>query len=94
VPAFQITSWRDLPSLVVARDGDEQVKVPLPPRFQEAIDEAAMRQDLAGSAEYLEHWRQGDWEESEGSPDEAAAALAQRLDEELTAERLDALLEG
>ena len=40
---IQVTWWRDLPSLVVARDGDDVVKVPLPPRFQEAIDEAAMR---------------------------------------------------
>ena len=37
---IQVTWWRDLPSLVVARDGDDVVKVPLPPRFQEAIDEA------------------------------------------------------
>ena len=43
VTEYQITSWRELPSLVVARDGDDVVKVSLPSRIQEAIDEAAMR---------------------------------------------------
>ena len=38
-----MTYWRDLPSLVVAREGDTVTKTQLAPRFQEAIDEAAMR---------------------------------------------------
>ena len=33
---YQVTSWRDLPSLVVVRDGDSTTKTPLAPRFQEA----------------------------------------------------------
>ena len=40
---FQVTSWRDIPSMVASRDGDEIVKIPLHQRCQEAIDEAAMR---------------------------------------------------
>ena len=43
VAEYHVTSWRDLPSLVVARDGEHVTKSPLAPRFQEAIDEAAMR---------------------------------------------------
>ena len=39
---YQITWWNSLPSLVVAREGEEQVKVSLASRLQEAIDEAAM----------------------------------------------------
>ena len=38
-----MTYWRDLPSLVVAREGDTVTKSQLASRFQEAIDEAAMR---------------------------------------------------
>ena len=29
--------------MIVAKDGEDQVKISLPQRFQEAIDEAAMR---------------------------------------------------
>jgi len=49
VAEYQVTSWRDLPSLVVARDGEHVTKAPLAPRFQEAIDEAAMRLGETGS---------------------------------------------
>ena len=38
---FQVTRWRELPSMVTARSGDETAKVQLAARFQEAIDEAA-----------------------------------------------------
>lgn len=91
----RITYWRDIPSMVTARGaGGATAKAALPPRFQEAIDEAAMRQGLTGSDAYLEGWRQGDWEPAEGPPEEAAGAVAGRLDEEFTRERLDGLLEA
>jgi hypothetical protein len=32
---YQITSWRVIPSMVVAREGDKTVKSQLPMRFQE-----------------------------------------------------------
>ena len=34
----QVTRWREIPSMVTARDGDDVVKVQLPARFQEAIE--------------------------------------------------------
>ena len=40
---YQITYWREIPSMVVAREGDETARAQLAQRFQEAIDEAAMR---------------------------------------------------
>ena len=63
---YQITYWRELPSLVVAREGDVQAKIQLAPRFQEAIDEAAMRLGDASSGDYLEGWRRDDWTPGEG----------------------------
>ncbi len=46
---FQVTRWRAIPSMVTARGGDgRSVKIPLPGRFQEAIDELAMRTGAAG----------------------------------------------
>ena len=59
VTEYQITSWRELPSLVVARDGDDVVKVSLPSRFQEAIDEAAMRLGEADADAYRSGWARG-----------------------------------
>lgn len=92
---YRITSWREIPSMVSARgDAGEVVKVPLPDRFQEAIDELAMRTGAAGSDDYLAGWEQGDWAERGGGPGEVAALVAGELDEQWTAERLAALIAG
>ncbi|MDX6544646.1 MAG: Virulence factor, partial [Gaiellales bacterium] len=37
---YRITYWREIPSMVTAREGDATAKSGLPARFQEAIDEA------------------------------------------------------
>jgi Virulence factor len=95
VAEYQITSWRDLPSLVVARDGDMQAKVPLPPRFQEAIDEAAMRLGEVGSDAYLAGWDRGAWTAGDGTPADLAASVVEQLEtrwsEAAVAEFLDGL---
>ena len=72
----QVTRWHEIPSLVTARDGDDTVKIPMPQRFQEAIDEAAMRAGAVDSDAYLEGWTHGEWEPMEGSAAEAADAGA------------------
>jgi Virulence factor len=78
---YQITSWRALPSLVVARAGEEVTKVSLPSRFQEAIDEAAMRLGETGADAYLAGWERGPWTPSEGDPAAVAAQVATDLEE-------------
>ena len=92
---YQVTSWRDLPSLVVAREGDAVTKSPLAPRFQEAIDEAAMRLGDTGSDDYLTGWVRGEWTTAEGSPSEVAervvADIEEQWSEERVAQYLDAL---
>ena len=50
-------SWRDIPAQVKAQHGRERAAAELPPRFQEAIDAAAMRAGLIGTDTYLEEWR-------------------------------------
>jgi hypothetical protein len=79
VAAYQITYWRELPSMVTARDGDRVAKVELPARFQEAIDEAAMQIGDVSSDAYLEGWRRGPWIEATGDPAAVAAAVAAEL---------------
>lgn len=85
---FQLTSWRDLPSLVVARDGADVTKVPLAPRFQEAIDEAAMRLGATGSDAYLAGWARGDWTPAEGTPVEVADRVVAEFEHEWPDERI------
>jgi cvfA/B/C family virulence factor len=79
---FQITRWRAIPSMVTARGADGQaVKVPLPDRFQEAIDELAMRTGAVGSDAYLADWQQDAWAARDGDPADVAAAVARELDD-------------
>jgi hypothetical protein len=85
---YQITYWRDLPSLVVAREADSVTKSPLPPRFQEAIDEAAMRLGETGSDAYLAGWRRSDWTTVDTSPADAADAAVADLEAQWTPESI------
>ena len=90
----QVTYWRELPSLVVARQGEHVTKAPLAPRFQEAIDEAAMRLGDTGSDDYLAGWRRGEWLEQPGSPTEAADRLVATLEDEWPAETIRRYLDS
>jgi hypothetical protein len=52
-----IISWRDIPAQVTAKAGRQAVRRELSPRFQVAIDRAAMNAGLFGTDEYLSEWR-------------------------------------
>lgn len=56
-PTLTVILWRDMPAQVVAKQGRLNHKIELAPRFQQAIDRAAMRAGTIGSDEYLEDWR-------------------------------------
>ena len=55
-----IISWRDIPAQVVVKRGRETAKVQLSPRFQEAVDRAAMRAGKGSSDAYLADWKRSD----------------------------------
>jgi len=82
VTEYQVTYWRELPSLVVAREGEQVTKSPLASRFQDAIDEAAMRLGDVGSDDYLAGWRRGDWTAAEGDPPRVVERVVAALEEE------------
>ena len=68
--------WRDIPAQVVAKDGRRASKVVLHPRFQVAIDKAAVKAGRRAMDDYIAEWRKtqracGDDLESEAN-DEAA----------------------
>ncbi len=77
----QITSWRAIPSLVVARDGETVTKTPLPARFQEAIDEAAMRVGAVDADAYLDGWVRSDWAQVPESPVDACERVVAELEQ-------------
>ncbi len=90
---YQVTFWRDLPSMVVARDGSDVSKVQLAGRLQGAIDEAAMRLGEIGSEDYLMGWNRGAWTETDGTPEQAAQQVADDLAQEWSRERVSAYLD-
>ena len=49
--------WRDIPAQVIARDRRESHKIMLHPRFQVAIDKAAVKAGLKQFDLYIEQWR-------------------------------------
>ena len=80
--------------MVVARQGDDVVKVALANRFQEAIDEAAMRVGASDADAYMDGWRRTDWETAEGTPTEVSEAISKKLETELDEAALNALLDS
>ena len=89
-PEITIIRWRDIPAQVVARRGRETSKRELTPRFQVAIDRAAMYAGLFGTDEYLSEWVR----ESRPCGDDLEAEAngeAARLEAEFTPELLNEL---
>ena len=81
--------WRDIPSQVIVKRGRQRGKAPLPIRFQEAIDRAAMKAGRGGSEAYIADWRRettalaGEGELEQLAREEAIALEAQYGDERL-----------
>lgn len=94
VAEYQVTYWRDLPSLVVVRDGENVTKGPLASRFQEAIDEAAMRLGETSSEAYLDGWRRGDWTAADGGGAEVCDRVVAELEEQWPPDRLAGYLDA
>ncbi len=90
-----IVYWRDIPAQVIVGKGRRATKLPLPERFEQAIDRAAMKSGAAGTDDYLAEWRKATvTSPTTGSDADIAAAEAARLDAEYGSERLRALIEN
>ena len=81
-----VISWRDIPAQVLVQgDGRARARVQLSDRFQEAIDEAALRAGLFGTDDYLGEWRRASrpcGEELEAEAGAEAARLEAVYDDE------------
>lgn len=92
MPDVTIVYWRDIPAQVIVGKGRRGAKCPLPERFEQAIDRAAMKVGAADTDAYLAEWRKADPFTVEGDQDEIAQAEAVRIDAEYDTERLKALI--
>ena len=88
---YSILYWRDIPSVVEARDENGVHKLQLDAKFQELIDAVAMRNGLAGTDAYLEQWRRGKRVARDGSAEEVASAVKAELEAGFRAIRAAAL---
>jgi hypothetical protein len=89
----QIIYWRDIPAQVKARSGRERVTRALAERFQEAIDEAAMRARATSEEDYLDEWHSSELQEKEGDLQGTADSLVAQLEAAYPQDRLDELIE-
>ena len=89
-----IVYWRDIPAQVIVGKGRRGAKAPLPERFEQAIDRAAMKVGARDTDAYLSEWRKVASGEADGADDEAARATAEKLDRDYTDDRLRALIEN
>ncbi|HXR27819.1 MAG TPA: virulence factor [Candidatus Baltobacteraceae bacterium] len=79
--------WRDIPAQVVVRDGRQTAKIVLHPRFQVAIDKAAVKAGRKAMDDYIAEWHKTQVP-CTGEPDAAARAEAARLEQTYTREVL------
>lgn len=85
--------WRDIPAQVVGRQGRNNYKKELPPRFATAIDRAAMRAGRGSSDAYLEDWRRVT-EVVEGDLEAIVEAKVAELEAQFETDYLEAVVKA
>jgi hypothetical protein len=77
---YKVLYWQEVPSQVKAEDDQDEVNLPMPPRFMERVDRLAMQRGLQGSDDFLEQWHWSDEEDRDGSAREVAEAVVAELE--------------
>ena len=80
--------WRDIPSHVIYKVGIEKYKRQLNPKFEMAIDRAAMRAGKGSSEAYMSEWRR-ETVAMEGNPQELVDNLVNELESQFDDEVLE-----
>ena len=93
MPEVTIVYWRDIPAQVIVGKGRRGSKRPLPERFEQAIDRAAMKSGAAQSDAYMEGFRKAAPVDIDGV-DEAGVAVnaVAKIDAEYDQDRLKSLI--
>lgn len=92
MPEVTIVYWRDIPAQVIVGRGRRGTKRPLPERFEQAIDRAAMKSGAAESDDYMAGFRKADPIAVDGTETEAADATVTRLDTQYDQDRIKTLI--
>ena len=92
MPEVTIVYWRDIPAQVIVGSGRRAAKMPLPERFETAIDRCAMRVGASESDAYLAEWRKGEPYLVDGDAADVASGEAARLEEEFNSDAIKALI--
>jgi hypothetical protein len=79
---YHIVYWKHIPAMVIAHGGTGEIKIQLPPRFQNAIDAYAMAIGLTDTEEYMAQGTCGPWRERDGTPAEVTRAVVEEFDAE------------
>lgn len=96
MPDVTVVFWRDIPAQVIVGRGRRAAKVPLPERFEQAIDRAAMKTGAAGTDAYLAEWRKDAAYGVVSDADDMNVAQneATRLDVEYDTKRIKELIDN
>jgi hypothetical protein len=77
---YRVLYWQEIPAQVKAADDEDEVTLPLAPKFMERIDAFAARRGLQSADDYLAQWRWSDDQEREGSATAVAEAVRAELE--------------
>lgn len=77
---YKILYWQEIPSQVSAEDAGDEVRLELPPRFMERIDQLAHQRGLHNSDDYLAQWQWSEEADRTGSAREVAEAVKAELE--------------
>jgi hypothetical protein len=91
MPQLIVTYWRDIPTMVVAKQGRASAKRELPLRFTEAIDMAAMRSGAAGTDDYLAEFKRSEPVECGSDLEAEVSAATAKIEADYDKDRLVAL---
>ena len=94
MPDVTVVFWRDIPAQVIVGKGRRGAKAPLPERFEQAIDRAAMKVGASDTDAYLAEWRKAAPYTVEGDPNEIATSEAAKLDADYDQTRIKALIDN
>ena len=94
MPDVTIVYWRDIPAQVIVGKGRRGAKAPLPERFEQAIDRAAMKIGAKDSDAYLSEWRKAAPYQVEGDAADVAKSEAERIDREFDTDRIRTLIQN
>lgn len=94
MPAITHVFWRDIPAQVIIGKGRSGAKMPLPERFEQAIDRAAMKVGARDDDAYLAGFHRVVVGEADGDMKEVAEAEAAKLDAAYDTARLKTLIDA